>query len=56
MDQSIDDSATAPPPPVSLVLDVLEDVAATVTSGTELASALLQPDPPFFDDFFTLSA
>ena len=40
--QSIDDSATATPPVESLVLDVLDDVAATVTSGAAtLASAAL---------------
>ena len=52
MDQSMEDSATAPPPAdVSLVLDVLDEVAATVTSGTELASALLKPLPLLFADF-----
>ena len=50
--QSIDDSATATPPVESLVLDVLDDVAATVTSGAaKLASAaLFQTLPHFFDD------
>ena len=42
-----DDSAAAPP--VSLVLEVLDGVAASATSGA--ASALLQALPPYRDDF-----
>ena len=53
IDHSIDVSAVVHPALVSLVLDIRDDVAATVNSGrAELASALLQTPPPLLCDFF----